>query len=197
MSAATIKPRSVRKIKGGVTVYDWRDTGLCPPSGGRIEPVLFVQHIPVIANRPGVQDLETLGRVLKAQGLAVQYGTDAEGNLARFTRLTELCFHARGANSIAAGCEHMHFTIGETWTERQFRAAAVLAWEAHERAGIPLQGAHLVAGAGLTRVARPGHTSHRRQAAAAGFDDRMDPGSGFRFGHVYELARFYGRHGHF
>lgn len=186
--------RSKRTIRGGVTVYDYRDTGLCPPnSSRRIEPVIFIDHIPVIRNAAGVGDLETLGRVLKAQGLAVQRATDAEGNVARYTGLTELCYHARGANSIAAGCEHMHYGLDEPWTERQFRAAAFVAWEAMKYAGIPLRGARLLRGDGVTRVARSGHASHRAQAAAAGFNDRSDPGPGFRFTYVYELARFYDR----
>jgi hypothetical protein len=190
-------PRSITRIKGGVTVRDYRGTGLCPPNGGRITPHIFVQHIPVIHNQPGVGDLEALARVLKVQGLAVQFGTDAEGNVARFTYANELCYHARGANSISAGCEHMHFGTGEEWTSRQYRAAAWVAWKMHKEHGIPLRGAHLLPGAGITRVARTGHTSHMVQSRAAGFNDRTDPGSLFRFGHVYELARYFDRHHRF
>ena len=192
----SVTAKRVRHIKGGVTVRDYRGTGLCPPNGGHITPVIFVQHIPVIRNRPGVEDLVTLGRVLRAQGLAVQRGTDAEGNVAQFTKLDELCYHARGANSISVGAEHMHWSTGEEWTERQFRAVAFCAWEAMHFHGIPLQGARLLSG-NPTRVARRGHTSHRRQAAAAGFHDRVDPGPGFRWRHVYDLARFYDRHRRF
>jgi hypothetical protein len=192
----SVHARSVRHIKGGVTVRDYRGTDVCPPNGGRIDPVVFIDHIPVIRNRDGVEDLLTLGRVLKAQGLAVQRATDAEGNVAQFTRLDALCYHARGANSISAGCEHMHYGLDEPWTERQFRAAAFVAWEAMHYHGIPLRGARLLAG-NPTRVARSGHASHRRQAAAAGYHDRSDPGPGFRFAHVYELAEFYDRHRRF
>lgn len=192
----SVHARSVRRIKGGVTIRDYRDTGLCPANGGRITPVIFVDHIPVIRNRAGVEDLLTLGRVLKAQGLAVQRGTDAEGNVAQFTDLNELCYHARGANSISAGAEHMHYGLDEPWTERQFRAAAYVAWEAMHYRGIPLQGAKLLGG-NPTRVARRGHCSHARQSAAAGYHDRSDPGPGFRFAHVYELARYFDRHRRF
>jgi len=191
-----ISATSVHKIKGGVTIRDYRGTGLCPPNFGRITPVIFVEHIPVIRNRPGVEDLFTLGAVLKAQGLAVQNGTDSEGNVAIFTRMVDGCFHARGSNSISAGTEHMHLTVAEEWTERQMRAAAWIAWQAFDDHGIPLQGAQLLPG-NPTRVARKGHTSHQTQAAAAGFNDRSDPGPGFKFGHMYELARFFGKHGHF
>lgn len=191
-----IQARSVTHIKGGVTIRDYRDTGLCPANGGRITPVIFIDHIPVIRNKDGVGDLILLGQVLKQQGLAVQRGTDAEGNVAKYTDLNELCYHARGANTISAGAEHMHYGLSEPWTERHFRAAAYCAWEAWHYRGIPLQGAKLLPG-NPTRVERKGHASHKAQSAAAGFGDRSDPGPGFRFMHVYELARFYDKHRRF
>jgi hypothetical protein len=190
----TVTARSVRRLTGGVTVRDYRGTGLCPPNGGAIHPVIFVQHIPVIRNVEGVGDLITLGNVLRAQGLAVQSGTDAEGNVALFTKMNELCWHARGANTISMGSENMHYGITEPWTERQYRAIAWLAVRAEKHYGIPIAGATLLSG-NPTRVAKRGHTSHKRQSAAAGYHDRSDPGPSFHFGHMYELARHPGHVG--
>jgi hypothetical protein len=199
----TVHARSSRKIKGGVRVLDYRGTGLCPPNGGRITPVVFVQHIPVISQQTGAADLLLLGRILKEKGLAVAAGTDAEGNIALFTRVDELCYHARGSNTLSCGAEHMHYLTSEPWTERQMRAAAVLAAWASQgtspwgTARIPLRGAKLLPGNGVTRVVRTGHASHMAQAKAAGFNDRSDPGPGFRFGHLFELAHYFLRKGHF
>lgn len=192
----SIQAKSVRKIPGGVTIRDYRGTGLCPPNGGRIRPLIFVQHIPVIRNKPGTEDLITLGRVLKQQGLAVQAGTDAEGNVAQYTRLDELCYHARGANSVSMGCEHMHYSISEEWTEAQMRAAAWLAHHASVSYGIPLQRAILGQGR-PTKVQRRGHTSHANQSAKAGFNDRSDPGPKFNYTHLYDLAKFYAKNRRF
>lgn len=187
-----IKARNTRRISGGVVIRDYRGTGLCPPNGGRITPVVHVEHIPVIRNQEGVGDLIVLGQVLKNQGLAVQFGTDAEGNIARYTDADSLCYHARGANSLASGTEHMHYGVTEPWTERQFRAAAWIAVYMERHFGIPIAGATLLPGY-PTRVAKRGHTSHKRQSAAAGYHDRSDPGPSFRWAHMYELARHFKR----
>jgi len=191
-----IAAKSVRKIKGGVTVRDYRGTGLCPANGGRIRPLIGLHHIPVIQNRAGVQDGIILGQVLKQQGLAVQCGTDAEGNVFRYTRFDELCYHARGANSLSSGIEHMHYRTSEPWTERQMRAAAWIGHHWLTSYGIPASRAVLADGR-PTRVSRRGHTSHQRQSAAAGWNDRSDPGPLFDYPHLYELIRFYGRHRRF
>lgn len=195
-----IRPRHVGKIPGlRGKVYDFRGTGLCPPvmSGGRsirIRPVLYVQHIPVIHNVKGTGDLITLGNVLRAQGLNVQSGTDAEGNIALYTRQDELCYHARGVNSISIGTEHMHFGIDEPWTDAQMKAAAYLAWRAWHYAGVPPRNASLGnAGSGLAIAKRSGHTTHRIEADVAGWHDRTDPGAGFHRQHLYDLVHFYDR----
>ena len=120
-----ISPRSERTVPGmGGKVFDFRRTGLCPPNGGRIRPLLMVRHIPVVPQQRGTGDLVRLGEILRGQGLAIQAATDAEGNVALYTRVDELCFGHRGANQLACGVEHMHFTVGEPWTENQMRAAA-------------------------------------------------------------------------
>jgi hypothetical protein len=196
-TASTFRPRSVKRIKGGVTIYDFRGTGLCPPNGGRIEPVMFVQHIPVIHNVKGIGDFITLGNVLRAQGLAVQRATDAEGGVALYTRLRDLCYHARGSNSISVGSENMHWSTTEEWTEKQMRAVAWVLAQAKAEVGIPIRPAHLVAGNGLAGCARTGYTTHMRQSQAAGYNDRTDPGTTYRAHHVRELAAFFEQHGHF
>jgi len=191
------KPRMIRAVPGMGKVYDWRGTRLCPPNGGRIRPLVMVHHIPVVANRKGIGDFITLGNVLRAQGLAIQAATDSEGNVALYTRLDELCYGQRGANSVACGVEHMHATVGEKWTERQMRAAAWLAFRAMRDYGIPAHTAELGAGRGRVRVLRKGHTTHQRVSDAAGYHDRSDPGPGFDRQHLYRLVRWYARHRHF
>jgi hypothetical protein len=192
------KPRSVKKIPGGVTIYDFRGTGACPPvPGSRFRPLVYVHHIPVIKNAAGLSDIHALASVLKNRGLAVQHATDAEGNVALFSRMDEMCWHAKGANSISVGCEHMHFTTDQPWSDRQMRAAAWLAVAAERSFGIPLQDGWLRAGNGEVGVRRRGHTTHEIVSAKAGYNDRSDPGPGFRLGRVYELARYFKRHGRF
>jgi hypothetical protein len=191
-------PRSERTIPGmGGKVFDFRGTGLCPPNGGRIRPLLMVHHIPVVPQQRGIGDLVRLGEILRGQGLAIQAATDAEGNVALYTRFDELCFGHRGANQFACGVEHMHFTVGEDWTENQMRAAAWCANRVWNAFGIRPRKAILLSGAGLVRVQRRGHTSHMEVSNLAGFHDRSDPGPGFNFAHMYELARFFQEHQRF
>lgn len=189
--------RSVRRIRGGVQIYDYRGTGLCPPNGGVIRPLVYVHHIPVIKNAAGLSDIYALARVLKAQGLSVQHATDREGNIALFTPMNRLCYHARGANSVSAGCEHMHYSVTEPWSDRQMRAAAWLAVAAERSFGIPLHHAYLGSGNGTVRVGRRGHTTHEIVSAKAGYNDRSDPGDAFHRRRVYDLARYFKRYGRF
>jgi N-acetylmuramoyl-L-alanine amidase len=192
------QPRSERRIPGmGGKVFDFRGTGLCPPNGGRIRPLLMVHHIPVVPQAPGIADLVRLGEILRGQGLAIQAATDAEGNVALYTRFDELCFGHRGANSFACGIEHMHGTVEEPWTEKQMRAAAWCAHRAWTSFDIRPRGAILQPGPGIVRVQRRGHTSHMNVSAKAGFNDRVDPGAGFNFPHLYELTRFFHKHHRF
>jgi hypothetical protein len=181
----------------GGKVFDYRGTGLCPPNGGRIRPLVMVHHIPVVHNVTGVADFVTLGQILRGQGLAIQAATDAEGNVALYTRLDEMCFGHRGANQLACGVEHMHFTVNEPWTDKQMRAAAWCAARALKSFGIPAGDAKLLPGDRLVGVQRRGHTSHKTVSALAGFNDRSDPGPRFDFEHLYELTRFFNEHGRF
>jgi len=191
-------PRGSVSIPGmGGKVFDFRGTGLCPRNGGRIRPLLMVHHIPVVPNAKGIRDFQTLGDVLRAQGLAIHAATDAEGNVALYTRFDELCFGHRGANQIACGIEHMHMSVGEPWTEQQMRAAAWCAhrvWVSH---GIPPREGKVLKGDGFVGVQRRGHTSHKTVSAMAGFNDRSDPGDGFNYAHLYELTRFFHKHHRF
>ena len=203
------EPRSIRTVPGmGGKVFDYRGTGLCPPNGGKIRPLVFVQHIPLIPNAIGVADFQRLGRSLKSQGLAIQAATDAEGNVALFTRMDDLCFGHLGANSLACGAEHLHLNVDEEWTEPQMRAAAWLANRAWDAFGIKPRRAILKPGAGhkegtkfvLDRpvsVQRRGHTSHENVSSLIGSHQRSDPGRKFSFRHLYELTRFFHKHGRF
>jgi hypothetical protein len=199
-----VAPRATHAVKGMGKVYDWRGTGLLPPvlgSGGQpiaIPVNALTHHIPVIANAAGASDFITLANVLKTspQGrLSLQFADDREGNVAIYAEPHHLCFQARGLNQQGPGVEHMHLTIGERWTERQYRAAAWIAWWLHRHYKLPYRNAQLApAGAGLAAVRRRGHTTHRRVSDVAGFHDRVDPGSGFHRPHVFDLARFYDEH---
>jgi hypothetical protein len=195
--APKVTPRSKRTIPGmGGKVFDYRGTGLCPPNGGRIRPLFMVHHIPVVPNVAGTVDFVRLGDILRRKGLGIQAATDAEGNVALYTRFDELCFGHRGANQIACGIEHMHFRVEERWTEKQMRAAAWCAARVWVSFGIPPRGA-VLGGGNPVRAQRRGHTTHKRVSDLAGFRDRSDPGAGFSFPHMYELARFFRKHGRF
>jgi hypothetical protein len=178
------------------TVFDFRH--VTSPNGGRIPISACVHHIPVITNVPGRADLDTLRQVLLDQGLMVQFGTDAEGNVALYTPADRLCFHARGANSVTCGIEHMHFAIGEKWMKKQLRAAAWIAQRLERQFGLPLRLATVEPGGSkIARITQTGHTTHRQISTAAGFNDRVDPGDGFDFEYVFHAAEFFKDHGHF
>jgi hypothetical protein len=192
------RPRSERTIPGmGGKVFDFRGTGLCPPNGGRIRPLLMVHHIPVLPQQRGISDFVRLGQILRGKGLAIQAATDAEGNVALYTRFDELCYGHRGANQLACGVEHMHFTVDEPWTEKQMRAAAWCANRVWDSYGIPPRNGILLPGAGLVRVQRRGHTSHMEVSKRAGYHDRSDPGGRFQVAHLFALTRFFHKHRRF
>lgn len=189
--------RVLKTIRGMGTVYDWRGSSWTPPNGGEITPQLAIQHIPVIRNVKGIGDLITLNEVLTAQGLRVQQGTDAEGNVALYTQGNRLCYQARGANQCSWGTEHMHFGISEPWSKRQLRASAWIVQLNFKKYGTPLARASLGSGQGVVRVIRAGQTTHQREADAAGFHDRTDAGPGYDFEYVDHCVAFFDKHGHF
>lgn len=197
--ALRVQPRNVIDVKGmGGKFYDFRGTGLLPPSGGLIRVQVGVEHIPVIHQAAGLDDFFTLASVLRQRGLSLQAATDGTGNAVQYNRLDALCWQAKGANSISYGVEHMHFAIDEAWSRRQFRAAAYMMWRAQEYQGIPLIGGKLVQLApGVVGATRKGHVSHKYVSATAGFFDRVDPGPLFRWQHCYELAAFFDEHRRF
>lgn len=195
-----VEPRHRKKIPGAGYLLDWRGTGLCPPvrDNGRvirIKPLIGVEHIPVIRNVKGRADFLLLAQVLKDQGLSLQTATDNEGNVALFSSLNALCYQAKGANQLSYGTEHMHVSTAEGWTTKQFYAAAWIWQYAEREEGIPIQTGRITgAGYGRVAVVRRGHVSHRRVSAAAGFNDRSDPGPGFDYARVASYARYYKRH---
>lgn len=195
---------SVRTVPGmGGRVFDFRGTDLCPANpGGKIRPLVMVHHIPVVKQAPGLADFKKLGGSLRGQGLAIQASTDADGNVALYTRWDEKCFGHMGANHVACGIEHMHFKVTEKWTEEQMRAAAWCSWRVWKSFGIPPRRAILTPGAGHfdgdefvleapVGVQRRGHTSHQHVSDMIGSGQRSDPGPKFNFKHLYELTRFF------
>jgi hypothetical protein len=190
------EPRVIKSLRGAGKIYDWRGTGLLPPNGGLIRPLIGIEHIPVVRNVQGTGDFVTLANVLRVQGLSLQTATDSEGNIALYNPLNRLCYQARGSNQISYGTEHMHLTVGESWSKKQLRAAAWI-WQYAEREfGIPVQTA--VLGRGIpTPVLKRGHISHKNQAKAAGYNDRIDPGTGFDVPYVAHCVAYFKRKGHF
>ncbi len=177
------------------TIWDYRQE--TAPNGGTIDLRGCVWHIPVIHNQEGRGDLDTLRRVLIAQGLMVQFGNDAEGNIALYTRANRLCYHARGANSVTCGVEMMHYLTSEPWSKKQIRAAGWIAQYLEREFALPLQMADVEPGPGVARIVRKGHTSHEQISRMAGFNDRSDPGPGFDYDAMFAAAKYFRSHGHF
>jgi hypothetical protein len=193
LASSSSQPRLLRKATRNLgNVWDYRH--ITAANGGRINPLIHVDHIPVIRQMAGRADLDVLRRVLLAQGLMVQYATDAEGNVAIYCDPAELCFHARGANSVGCGTEHMHLTVAEKWTRKQLNAAAFIRARNRRRAGIPTGWAQLGSGNGFVTVRRRGNTGHENVSNRAGFHDRSDPGDLFPEGEVKERADFFIKH---
>jgi hypothetical protein len=189
--------RVLKDLPGAGRVYDWRDSSWTPTNGGPIKPLVFVQHIPVVPNVSGIADFVRLRDVLVAQGLMIHTATDREGNVALYTPFNYLNYQARGANSFSCGCEHMHMTTGEDWTEKQLRAAAWVVNLAKNKHDIPAGTGELGSGNGVVRVLDEGQVSHQRVSQAAGYNDRSDPGRGYDFGHVRELVIWWREHSSF
>jgi hypothetical protein len=178
------------------SVFDYR--GFTSANGGTIPLRACIHHIPVVPNKAGHSDFDTLRRVLVDEGLMVQNSTDRDGNVALFTRANRLCYQAKGANSLSCGIEHMHMTTGEPWSKKQLRAAAWIAQYLEREFGVPLQMADVEpAGPGVVKFVRKGHTSHQQVSRLAGYHDREDPGQGFDYELMFGSAKFFQRHGHF
>jgi hypothetical protein len=190
--------RVIADVPGMGKVYDWRNTAWSQPNGGKIPLLLFVDHIPVIPQMPGIADFIRLRDVLYAQGLRVQTSTDGSGNVALFTPFNRLCYQARGANSFSMGCEHMHYSTGEPWTRHQLNASSYVHWMAREHHGLRANDGQLASGNGIVRVVRKGRTSHRLVSAYAGYNDRSDPGDKpqgtYDKEHVLKGVVYYDRH---
>lgn len=186
----------LKSVRGMGTIYDWRRSPWTPSNGGRIRPLVMVQHIPVVPNMAGIADFIRLRDVLVAQGLMVQNATDRDGNVALYTAMDSLCYQARGANQQSTGIEHMHATTGEAWSKKQLRAAAWLVNQGLEKCSIPTTMGTLGSGNGTVRVLKKGQTSHKRVSAAAGYNDRSDPGSGYDHEYVRHCVKFFRDKGH-
>lgn len=194
----------LKELRGAGTVYDWRDSPWTPANGGWINLKLFVQHIPVVRNIDGIGDMVTLRNVLVSQGLMVQCCTDREGNVGLFTPFNVLCYQARGANQVSCGCEHMHATTNEPWTQRQLRAMAWVIQLCDEKHDVKRTRGRLGSGNGVVRVHEEGQVWHEEVADAAGHHDRSDPWGNTphdvvidHWEYVQHCILFFREHGHF
>jgi hypothetical protein len=190
-------PRKLKTIRNMGVVWDYRH--FTQPNGGPIEPLVFVQHIPVIRQMDGRADLDVLWRVLVSQGLMVHNGTDGEGNVALYCRMDRLCWHARGGNTVSCGTEHMHLTTAEKWESRQLNAAAYLSHRAYTNQGLSRRPGQLGTGRGYVTVRRRGHVTHEDVSRKAGYNDRSDPGARYEalMEEIKDRAVFYGRNHRF
>lgn len=190
-------PRLLKRIPHMGKVWDYR--AFTSSNGGTIHPSLHVEHIPVIRQMDGRADLDVLWRVLVNQGLMVHNGSDGEGNVALFVGLDKLCYHARGANTVSVGTEHMHYAVSDAWSSRQLNAAAYLSYRSKEHASIPMYNGKLDDGNGYVVIRRQGHVTHKRVSDAAGYHDRSDPGDKYvaLMGEIRERAIFFRAHHRF
>jgi hypothetical protein len=197
-----------RVVHGGIVVaefvgmgkiIDWRRSPWTPSSGGIISPLLYIDHIPVLPNQKGINDFIRLRDVLVAQGLMVHCSTDAEGNVAWYTDMNHLNFHARGANTISTGGENIHKSVEEEWTNRQLNAVSYMHWHMDRHWNVPPTQARLARGNGIVRVLKKGDTTHEKEADFAGFHDRGDPGRKFEQhrARVLRGVRYFNDHHHF
>jgi hypothetical protein len=188
----------VRNPKGMGVVYRAAPYVLPPNSSARSPVLVGVEHIPVMHDAPGARDFLSLAGVLKAQGLSLETATDGEGNVCIYNRLDVLCYQARGLNGPSYGTEHMHMTTSQDWRRVQLRAAAWIWQFARKHYHVPYDRAVIrPGGSGLALVSKKGHTTHKRVSAAAGYNDRSDPGPGFDFEYVRHAAHFFDKHDSF
>lgn len=185
----------LRDVPGMGKVYDWRRTAwTASMDHGPINPILGIVHIPVVPNMAGIADFVRLRDVLVAQGLGVQTATDSTGNVALYTDLNRMCYQARGANQFSWGTENMHLSVGEAWTKHQLRAQAWIINQSLDRFSIPTTWAELIPGYHLCGVKKRGITTHQREAIAAEWYDRSDPGPGYDHEYVRHAIRWYRDH---
>jgi hypothetical protein len=197
-ASGQFNPRKYKVIPNMGTVWDYRRFTV--PNGPHMRPLIFTQHIPVIRQMDGRADLDVLWKVLVAQGLMVQNGTDGEGNVAFYTNMDRICWHARGANSLGPGTEHMHLTTAESWSDRQLNAAAYLSNRLYENHGVSRKHGHIVPNTpGTVAVTRRGHVTHEAVSKKAGFNDRSDPGDKYEalMDEIKDRAVFFGRNHRF
>lgn len=196
-ASGMFRPVKIKDIKGMGSIWDYRAFTI--PNGGKIRVLAAVEHIPVIRQMVGRADLDILWRVLVSQGLMVHNGTDGEGNVALFAPMDRLCFHARGANGLSVGTEHMHLTTLEDWGTKQLNAAAFLSHRMKIHHDLPRRHGALGAGSGLVTVRLRGHVTHEAVSRKAGFNDRSDPGDKYEdlMNEIEQRSVFFSNNHHF
>jgi len=152
---------------------------------GTIDPKVVVLHDTESSDKKGVRDISGVLNYLydTPDELNVHICVDKEGYSGQGAKLTDLCYHAKGANSFSIGIEmigYARFSM-KVWAARRKQIDTVAKWLAyiHWRFDIPL-------------VLSTTHGIARHSDFPAGGHE--DPGM-FPMGYVLKKARKYAKTG--
>ena len=160
-------------------------TSVCNQSSrGGVKPKLIVLHDTEGANITGVRDLQGLAGWFDnpAAQASSHVAVDAEGISARFVSDAAKAWHCAAFNSVSLGIEQVGFASQKTWPDAQLRKTAQYVAYWAKRYGIP-----------ITHSTGAGVCMHSDLGTAGG--GHHDPGGGFPFDRVLDLARDYKTNG--
>lgn len=164
-------------------------TNISPHKSNRLTwpPRLIVVHSTEGHNRPGVDDLESLGEWFSnpAAQVSCHVATDAEGFSGRYVYDKDKAWHCAKYNSAALGIEQIGFSSQGSWPTAQLKETAK--WIAYwsKAYGIPIRRAWVARGV----VVRSGVARHSSLGSAGGNHD--DPGKAYDLHRVLDYARWY------
>lgn len=148
---------------------------------------LIVIHATEGHNRPGVEDLRSLGEWFQNPDARVSchVATDDEGNSARFVADRYKAWHCAAFNSAALGVEQVGSSDQLSWRRPEIRETA--RWVAYwsRKYGVPIRHGKVNGGA----VVLSGVVRHSDLGEAGG--NHGDPGAGYPLGSMLRLARVY------
>lgn len=154
-------------------------------------PRLIVIHATEGHNRPGVEDLKSLGGWFSNPDSRVSchIATDAEGYSARYVQDDRKAWHCMNYNGQSLGIEQVGFTAQNEWPAAQLKETAkwVAYWSIQY--GIPIRKARVLNGV----VLLSGVARHSDLGNAGG--NHGDPGKGYDMKRMFRYARWYKKHG--